>query len=508
MKKVIVIGSGISGLTTCYHLCKHFEVELYEMKPDFGGLAKSKRHKDERITEHSWRGFNKYYHNLFHIMKQIKDDNKTVYDNLNFSKSVNTPYKFSISTIVPLIYLILKYILTGKQRQENELYKIKILDKIKFLNKSDYLNVLGNLLYIGADPKLLSVKTLIDGILKLLKFNSNWYYLGKPTNEGLIQPWINYLQKQKVKIFTNHKLTNIYYNNNKSSTKTQTITKIVMNNNTEVTGDYYVFALPPYTLHKLFQNKVISTSLQTQLLKLHQTGYHKELSFRLYFKDKISLNTNINLPESDWGIVCIPAHEYLFKGVNLGKDVKSYISGTCISGGSKSSHTNKSIFNTHLKEVKQELKRQLETNTKLNDVIKKYNKNKVLSDYKYDIEIWDEWYDTKEGCDTNDIFWCNTVDTFPHLLNQDIGITNGFFCGVHTKTSIGVATMECASESGTLASNIILKKEKKPLAYYYDHTIKNVITDLDDFLYKYKLPYLFDMILLFVLIIIVYKSIT
>ena len=90
------------------------------------------------------------------------------------------------------------------------------------------------------------------------------------------------------------------------------------------------------------------------------------------------------------------------------------------------------------------------------------------------------------------------------MLNQDRGITNGFFCGVHTKTSIGVSTMECASESGTISSNIILKKEKKPVAYYYDHTIKNIITDLDDVLYKYKLPYLFDMILFFVLIIIVY----
>ena len=504
MKKVIVIGSGISGLTVCYHLCKHFEVELYEMKPDFGGLAKSKRHKDERITEHSWRGFNKHYHNLFHIMKQIPDSNKTVYDNINFSKKMKAnSYNFNFSLII-VIYYILKYICTGKLRQENELYKIKAINKLKYIDKTNFNNIIGDLSHIGSDPQLLSIKTIYDFNLK---FNLNWYYLGKPTNEALIKPWINYLQKQKVKIFTNHKLTNIYYNN-KSSTKTQTITKIVMNNTTEVTGDYYVFALPPYTLHKLFQNKVISTSLQTQLLKLHQTGYHKELSFRLYFKDKISLNTNINLPESDWGIVCIPAHEYLFKGVNLGKGVKSYISGTCISGGSKSSHTNKSIFNTHLKDVKQEIKRQLETNTKLNNVIKKYNKNKVLSDYKYDIEIWEEWYDTTEGCDTNDIFWCNTVDTFPHLLNQDIGITNGFFCGVHTTTSIGVATMECASESGTLASNIILKKEKKPFAYHYDHTVKNVITDLDDLLYKYKLPYLFDMILLFVLIFIVYKSIT
>ena len=502
MKKVIVIGSGISGLTTCYHLSKHFHVELYEMKPNFGGLAKSKRHKDERITEHSWRGFNKHYHNLFNIMKQIPDDNKTVYDNLNFTKNIQgNSYNFNFSLIF-VIYYILKYICTGKLRQENELYKIKAVNKLKYVDKTNYNYILGDLSHIGADPDLLSVKTIINSILYLK--NNNFFYLGKPTQEALIQPWINYLQKQKVKIFNNYKLTNIYYNN-KSSTQNQTIQKIIMNNNTEVIGDYYVFALPPYALHKLFQNKVISKSIQNQLLKLHQTGYHKELSFRLYFKDNILLNTNINLPESDWGIVCIPAHEYLFKGVNLGKGVKSYISGTCISGGSKSSHTNKSIFNTHLKDVKQEIKRQLETNTKLNDVIKKYNKNKVLSDYKYDIEIWEEWYDTKEGCDTNDIFWCNTVDTFPHLLNQDIGITNGFFCGVHTKTSIGVATMECASESGTLASNIILKKEKKPVAYHYDHTVKNVITDLDDLLYKYKLPYLFDMILLFVLIIIVYK---
>ena len=65
-KKIIVIGSGIAGLSVCYELSKfnNFEIDLYDMKSNIGGLSKSFRYKDNKPTEHSWRLFNKNYYIL------------------------------------------------------------------------------------------------------------------------------------------------------------------------------------------------------------------------------------------------------------------------------------------------------------------------------------------------------------------------------------------------------------------------------------------------------------
>ena len=70
--KISIIGAGISGLTVAHELIKKgFLVDIYEKDEEAGGMAKSKRTKNNVPTEHSWRGYGPFYYNFFDIAKQI-----------------------------------------------------------------------------------------------------------------------------------------------------------------------------------------------------------------------------------------------------------------------------------------------------------------------------------------------------------------------------------------------------------------------------------------------------
>ena len=70
--EISIIGAGISGLTVAHELVKRgFKVNVYEKDNEAGGMAKSKRTKENVPTEHSWRGYGPFYYNFFDIAKQI-----------------------------------------------------------------------------------------------------------------------------------------------------------------------------------------------------------------------------------------------------------------------------------------------------------------------------------------------------------------------------------------------------------------------------------------------------
>ena len=94
--KVVIVGSGISGLTVAHYLNKNgFEVEVYEKNDIAGGMARSLRTKDGIPTEHSWRGYAPFYYNLFNLIKEIPvlDDtldlnNKLMNSNVNQTENI------------------------------------------------------------------------------------------------------------------------------------------------------------------------------------------------------------------------------------------------------------------------------------------------------------------------------------------------------------------------------------------------------------------------------------
>ena len=72
MKKTVsIFGGGIAGMTVAHELVeKGFDVTLYEKDDSLGGMAKSKRN-NTIPSEHSWRGYAKFYYNALEIMNRI-----------------------------------------------------------------------------------------------------------------------------------------------------------------------------------------------------------------------------------------------------------------------------------------------------------------------------------------------------------------------------------------------------------------------------------------------------
>jgi uncharacterized protein with NAD-binding domain and iron-sulfur cluster len=72
MKKIIIVGAGLSGLTVAHELIEAgFEVEVYESDSIPGGMARSFRDSQNIPTEHSWRGYGPFYYNTYDILGRI-----------------------------------------------------------------------------------------------------------------------------------------------------------------------------------------------------------------------------------------------------------------------------------------------------------------------------------------------------------------------------------------------------------------------------------------------------
>lgn len=75
MKKIVIFGAGLTGLTVAHELIeKGFQVDIYEKDDTAGGMAKSIRDEHNVPSEHSWRGYGPFYKNAFEIMKRIPID--------------------------------------------------------------------------------------------------------------------------------------------------------------------------------------------------------------------------------------------------------------------------------------------------------------------------------------------------------------------------------------------------------------------------------------------------
>ncbi len=61
--------------------------------------------------------------------------------------------------------------------------------------------------------------------------------LNAPTNDAWIFPWVDYLKLLGVKFFNSSELTSIEFDGSE-------ISSVTINNTTQITADYYLFAMP------------------------------------------------------------------------------------------------------------------------------------------------------------------------------------------------------------------------------------------------------------------------
>ena len=598
-KSVSVFGGGIAGLTVAHELIeKGFDVTIFEKDDSLGGMAKSKRNISIP-SEHSWRGYGKFYYNTFDIMKRIPiknickkenfedkisldeikkhnskdslwtyyknnvyditnfvslhpggsiiinaggknleevwskfnvkwhnnnkrvlkllekykigvlsteedyENNSTVFDNLS-DKDLNflflengRPYdkKLNVSFYdYPYLYYIFSKCLLSNKRREYW-FEQYFTSYTKNVSKDTY----NYLTYgisgpgFGFDFNTISLEHFTYFVEQNYKVNSIWKVMMKPTSEAWFDPWKEYLESKGVKFVFNKKLSKINYED-------KNIVSCVLSDGTIVKSDEYCLCINPYESIDIFKNSNIE-NLYEQHLSLKTIN--NQIGFYIAFNKKINFPVNENafvITDSPYNITFYPQDEHWCKNVNLGENVKSLWSGTCI--------IPQDGIELSREKFMEEITKQIFDSKPLMEIIKTDDiKKSIISS-----EIYDEWIYKDGQLESTNKKWNNTVSNEKYRPEQKTEFNNLYIGGSHTKTSINIWTMESAVESGKIVSNLILRKNdlKETTLITHDSSwIIKIFQNIDDILYTYNLPNVVDIIIILLIVfvvLIVYKK--
>jgi uncharacterized protein with NAD-binding domain and iron-sulfur cluster len=596
MKKTVsIFGGGIAGMTVAHELVeKGFDVIVYEKDDSLGGMAKSKRN-NTIPSEHSWRGYAKFYYNALEILKRIpiknsckkesyqsqsisleevkkhttKDNlwtyykgnvyditafvlphpggniilnaggknleevwNKfnvkwhnnhsrvlkileqykigvlateeyepqtTVFDNLsdkdlNFSylendKPYNRKLGISIYDYPYLFYIFSKCLLSNKRREYwfDQYFIEYIKDKVS--NETyNYLMYGISGPGFGFDFNTISLEHFVYFIEQDYQTDSIWKVMMKPTSEAWIDPWKEYLESKGVKFMMGKELSKINYEG-------KNITSCVLSDGTIIKSDEYCLCINPYPAIEIFKNSGMN-KLHEQHLSIKTIN--NQIGFYIAFDKKINFPKDKNafvIIDSPYNITFYSQDEHWCKNINLGENVKSLWSGTCIIPQEGIQLTREKFM--------EEVVKQIFDSKSLLEMLKNEGsiKESIVSS-----EIYDEWIYQDGQLESINRKWNNNVSNEKHRPEQKTDFENFYIGGAHTKTSINIWTMESAVESGKIVSNLILRKndlKETTLVIHESIWVVKIVQNIDDILYTYNLPNIIDVIVIILTVILV-----
>ena len=528
MKKVIIFGGGISGLTVAHALKSNAEILVIEKDTLFGGMAKSRQEANGTPSEHSWRGYAPFYMNTFNLMMQIPTDNLsgTVYDNLSLpldfyllrdSISTYKPRLNFIDTII-IFYYGFKYLVSDKRR--DYYYTIKFVDLIKNKLSRDGYNYLVQFMIgpgLGMDKKDVSfghffkvptIQTLnqkeyehthMHNDKKYIHYaNDNWHVLNKPTNEAWIDPWVKMLRSQGIKLQLNTKLVKFNKEGNKI------ISCVIDDGLSEktITADEYILCINPFDAEEVFYNSGMN-KLYLEHKMLNQNSLSKQVSFRIGINKKIqfpSASIAFAMVESEFDITWYP-QEYFWGDTKLDDkgEIKSLWSGTILDTETLSKMYNKPADKLNKKELMNDIINQILRSKSFQKIVYDNNGFNInINDIIY-TEIWYEWNYINGELEQSNKKWLNNIYNEKYRPDQVTDYDNLYIGGAHTKTSINIWSMEGAIESGLLVASKI--NNKNDIFRFEDLKFLNLFKIIDNILYKCKLPNIVDIIIFGIVIV-------
>jgi uncharacterized protein with NAD-binding domain and iron-sulfur cluster len=518
-------------------------------------------HAGGKDLEEVWKEHNVNWHNnnnhIIKLLEQYKigtiietfndnnpnpNPNPNVFDNvkntnINFNllqNSLTLPYKNKIINNIDgkdmpyLYYKFLQFQMYGSKRNELS-YKKRLIDEIKnnisersYKYLIDYISGPGfgldkNSMSIGHYIIFLSFNNQSGLSFNNQSGNKSWKVMNQPTSEGWFNPWVKYLESKGVIFHYNKTLQKIYNNNDNNNDNTNNndnntkITKCIVNNQ-EIVADEYIIAINPFEYQKVLENSKLS--LKTLTLKKEIENYrnlntiNNQIGFVIGFNKKFNYknkNDCFVLLDSPNNITFYPQDSHWCKSIDLGTNVKSLWSGTCIISYNKGSLYGKSLTLLKIEELKKEIIHQFMESNDLMWYISEYNDGHIINGKDIEVvEIFSDWKYDNRLYSVNKKF-VNNIYNEEYRPNNITDFQNLYIAGSHTKTSINIWSMEGAVESGKIVSNIILDKYNKPNTYIYKHNLNSkykLFNLLDDILYKFNLPNILDTLIFIILIII------
>ncbi|MCC5939916.1 MAG: FAD-dependent oxidoreductase [Balneolaceae bacterium] len=513
MKKVVVLGGGVAGMSAAHELSERgFSVEVYEHKEHYcGGKARSVdvpgTGTDGRKPlpgEHGFRFFPGFYKHVTDTMKRIPvDGKKTAFDNLvptetitlgrydkkpfrtlaHFPKNI-AEAEFLVKNLfgsdlgltreeeIFFGQRVWQLMTSCKERRINEYEGLgwwEYLQADRFSKAYQTLLVEGlTRTLVAAKAKTASTKTGGDIFLQLIYNTINPFVdvdrvLNAPTNDAWLTPWYTYLtEKLGVKYHFSSTVEEIKLDNRE-------IDYVTVNkdgDSIKVTGDYYIFAVPVERMAPLINNELLKTDGTLATIKKLAPSVSWMNGLQVYLNEDVKISRgHVICSDSEWAITCISQPQF-WPDVNLEKygdgTVKGIIS-VDISDWFTEGTNGKAACNCTKQEIFDEVWIQLKKS--LNTGATVPLKEEMVMDWflDSDIEIDEKPFPEPETpgnasySRNREPLLVNRVNTWSLRPEPYTNIPNLFLASDYVKTNTDLATMEGANEAARKAVNAIIQ---------------------------------------------------
>ena len=528
-KKVIILGGGVAGMSAAHELIERgFTVEVYERQEVYvGGKARSVNAENsgedgrpDYPGEHGFRFFPGFYQHITDTMKRIPfrktgGTNGTATTNNVFNNLVETERvmlarkgKIPVQTIVNFpknrediktLISFLKEADIGLSDDDEKLFANKLWQLVtssyerrqqeyerigwwEYMNTDNQCNGLNPCPYeeycvgglthslVAAQPKLMSTKTGGDILLQLMLLMANPAgrtdrVLNGPTNDVWLNPWLTYLESKGVKYFHNHKAIDFACNRHTQEISKVQVMNYATNETIEVTGDYYISAMPLEQMAKLVNDDMTyidpTLAFTVDLSSPASQSLNWMNGIQYYLDRDISLTKgHIIFIDSPWAITGISQLQF-WDSFDLGKFGNGKAKGILsvdVSDWFTAGYNGKTAADCTLDEIKEEVWQQMETSLNING--KLIDKSMVVFTH-IDCDIYEKTPTVKSTFCTQhnrEPLLVNTANSWSKRPEAFTNIQNFFLASDYVRTYTDLATMEGANEAARRAVNSIIAR--------------------------------------------------
>jgi uncharacterized protein with NAD-binding domain and iron-sulfur cluster len=510
MAKVIILGGGVAGLSAAHELLNRgFDVEIYERNPIYvGGKARSIDYNHEHQykiplpAEHGFRFFPGFYKHITATMREIPypepDSAQNVYENLNPTSRImvarygQTPIVLNASfprTINDLKLIIRdlqgassilteeeeqffaervwQLISSCRERRDNDYERLswwQFTQADRFSENYRHLLVEGlTRTLVAAKAETASTRTGGDIFLQLLfcmtdpAVNTD-RVLDGPTNERWLHAWEQCLLTKNLKLTKGVSAIQV----NMEGDRVKSITIDHQGAQSEITGDYYVLAMPVEKAALLINEEMIAIDERLQYIQKLAPSVAWMNGIQYYLNQDVPLNKgHIICSDSEWALTCISQvqfwddYDITTRGNGQVKGVLSVDISDWFTPGKFTTH--QPAHECLLEEVAHEVWAQLKASLNVEQEILR---DDMLVDYYLDRDIRTKpssQFTTEELTNLEPLL-VNSVNTWSLRPEVHCAIPNLFFASDYVRTFTDLATMEGANEAARRAVNCILDR--------------------------------------------------
>jgi uncharacterized protein with NAD-binding domain and iron-sulfur cluster len=360
---------------------------------------------------------------------------------------------------------------SSKTRRENDYERLgwwEYLQADRFSVNYQHLLVEGlTRTLVAAKAELASTKTGGDIFLQLFYCSTDPSVntdrvLNGPTNEKFLDAWKDYLISKNVTIHQGESASHVNLNKDKT-VKSVTITQA--NGKTkEVSGDYYIMAMPVERAAKLISDEMIEADTTLQYIKQLSTSVSWMNGLQYFLSEDVVINKgHVICSDSEWALTCISQvqfwedYDITTKGNNNIKGVLSVDISDWFTAGTYT--TTKTANECTREEVEKEVRAQLKASLNFEKVILR---DDMIIDFYLDRDIKEKPTSelNKEELEDIEPLLVNSINTWALRPTADCYIPNLYFASDYVRTNTDLATMEGANEAARRAVNCILQKSE------------------------------------------------